>query len=285
LFLQAVMLGGDGIVEVNEGTLELNGGVPYGAGRLVKRGAGTLQLSCNNNAFSHDGRVFVEAGVLTGCADSMHVVLNAGTMLAANTSAFTDVVAPAGSVIDLQGFGLQADTVTMAAGATLRPHVMAGSLPPTGPPVFAFFNGALYGAGTAQLNGATLDLVMPATNDTFFRPPNGSTFTIVSHAQGTFAGVAEGELLASSRGRLKLSYVGGDTHDAATLTFVDAAPAIDRIDNLTMFANFTRTLSFASRSRQGPAKVGWSSPTCTTPSSPEMSRSRPREPRGARRKA
>ena len=36
---------------------------------------------------------------------------------------------------------------------------------------------------------------MPATNNIFFRPPNGSAFTIVTHAQGTFAGLGEGALL------------------------------------------------------------------------------------------
>lgn len=228
--LKPVLLGGDGIVDTGDGTLELGG--PSGAGRLVKRGAGTLDIDCDNAVATttRTGRILVETGALTGCAEALDVVLNAGTTLAAYTSVFANVTAPAGSVIDLQSFGLRVkNTVTLAAGTTLRAHVL----------------GELTAEGAALLNGATLELVMPATDDTFFRPPNGSAFTIATKAQGTFAGLGEGALLATSRGRLRLSYAGGDAHDDVTLTFVDVAPTIDRFDNITLFANFSRTLPFS----------------------------------------
>lgn len=227
LRLKPVLLGGDGIVDTGAGTLELN--VPYGAGRLVKRGAGTLDISCDNQSPpGQTGRILVEAGSLRGCAEKVDVVLNAGTTLAAETDIFANVTAAAGSIVDLQGFGLRANTVTLAAGTTLRPHVMSG--------------GALTPTVATHLNGATLDLVMPPTNNVFFRPPNGWTFTVATRAQGTFAGLGEGALLATSRGRLRLSYAGGDAHNDVTLTFVDVAPTIDWLENITVFANFSRTV-------------------------------------------
>ena len=116
-----------GFVDTGDGTMELGG--PSGPGRLVKRGAGKLDIDCEaRSPQTRAGRILVETGSLTGCAEAVDVVLNAGTTLAAETSVFANVTAPAGSVIDLQSFGLRANTVTLAAGATLRSHVITGGV-------------------------------------------------------------------------------------------------------------------------------------------------------------
>jgi YVTN family beta-propeller protein len=73
-------------------------------------------------------------------------------------------------------------------------------------------------SGTAQINGAALTLV-PG-----FRPSAGQTFTILTNASGTFAGLPEGAVFAAGAQSFRITYAGGNGHDVVLVT--DTPPTL-----------------------------------------------------------
>ena len=88
-------------------------------------------------------------------------------------------------------------------------------------------------------------------------PATGTTFTILTNATGTFAGLAEGAVVTADGRRYRISYAGGDGNDVV-LTVVNDAPTISR-DRRRSRCRRTRR-SNLSRSR-------WAMSTATPPRS------------------
>ena len=65
----------------------------------------------------------------------------------------------------------------------------------------------LNASGTTTLNSATLSVTLG------FSAPAGTTFTIVTNAAGTFAGLPQGATISSGGQQLQISYIGGDGND------------------------------------------------------------------------
>jgi hypothetical protein len=69
----------------------------------------------------------------------------------------------------------------------------------------------LIASGSVSLNGANLMLVPGAPM------PQGSTFTIVTNANGTFAGLPDGATILTAFGKFRISYTGGPTQTDVVL--------------------------------------------------------------------
>lgn len=157
------------------GTLTLRGHASH-ATTKIRRGRLTIDGL-------HDGRV--ELGALTTLAGS-------GTIgeIIANTGAINPgrTLSPA---------TLHAGNVTMHAGSTLQIEINSATA-----------YDRLDVTGTADITGATLN-VQPI----WVTPTSGTTYTIVTNATGTFAGLPEGTLFTSGLGTFRITYVGGDGND------------------------------------------------------------------------
>jgi hypothetical protein len=70
----------------------------------------------------------------------------------------------------------------------------------------------LVATGSVSLNGANLALVPGGPM------PAGAKFTIVTNANGTFAGLPEGAVIVTAFGKFRISYTGGPTHTDVVLT-------------------------------------------------------------------
>ncbi|WKL24661.1 autotransporter-associated beta strand repeat-containing protein (plasmid) [Sinorhizobium meliloti] len=123
---RAVVLGSNGLFDVADATTLGLSGTISGAGDLVKRGTGTLELS-GDNAY---GNTLVEAGTLIGDAGTISGNIgNAGTVVfdqAADTSFAGDIVGIGGSTGTM--IKRDAGTLTLAGSSRLDWTVDAGGL-------------------------------------------------------------------------------------------------------------------------------------------------------------
>jgi YVTN family beta-propeller protein len=162
-------------------------------GTLDKRGTGTLTLSGNGvHASTH-----VLQGTLSvlGTHNGSVRLGTAGTLAGTGTAVYVD--ASQGTIspgVNAPG-DLYAGDVQMSSSHTLIVEIN-GVTP-------GLEYDRLIASGSVSLNGATLTLVPGAPM------PKGTTFTIVTNANGTFAGLPEGAILTTVLGKFRISYLGG----------------------------------------------------------------------------
>jgi hypothetical protein len=97
------------------------------------------------------------------------------------------------------------DGILTVASATLTPDVR----------VFTAIYGPVVGTGYAQLEAGSIALGNASLQVALFgyTPPSGQTFTIVTNATGTFAGLPEGAVFEVSGTGFRITYRGGDGND------------------------------------------------------------------------
>ena len=164
-------------------------------GTLIKRGVGTLTLSGNGvHASTHvlQGTLYVlgthNGSVRLGTAGTL-----AGTGTVGLVDANQGVISPG-----VKGPGdLYAGDVQMSPSHTLVVEIN-GVTP-------GLEYDRLIASGSVSLNGANLMLVPGAAM------PQGSTFTIVTNANGTFAGLPDGATIVTAFGNFRIAYTGGPT--------------------------------------------------------------------------
>ena len=208
----------------NDGRVTLLGDIVNG-GRLVKSGSGTLTVAGARIEadFSIDGGTLDVAANVSGAVS----VASSGAVLSGTATVGT-IDAPMGSVrpggVDGNAPGvLRAGQAALGVGTRFIAQI-DGPAPGTG-------YDQLDASGTAALNGSTLD-VRPG-----YAPVLGATFTIVTHATGTFAGLPEGARLAASGRVFDITYRGGGGSDVV-LTYVgdDVAPTLAPSSDLAIDA-------------------------------------------------
>jgi YVTN family beta-propeller protein len=224
------MLIGGGTIDTNGFSAIVEGHV-INDGTLTKIGAGTLTLLGTS---THAGTTVATGTLLVdGTHTSAPLYVAGGTLggsgSVGNVTMGSGVLAPGGVIPGAAIPGaataiLSAAQVTLAAGVSFVVEL----------------NGTVAGpgdgydrldvSGVAEINGATLKVVpsiMPAT---------GTTFTILTNATGTFAGLADGDVVMADGRRYRISYAGGDGNDV-TLTVVNEAPSISAIAPQTVTEN------------------------------------------------
>jgi YVTN family beta-propeller protein/autotransporter-associated beta strand protein len=199
-------------------------------GTLLKRGAGILTLV---GASTQTGGTRVEAGTLAIASSHAGTVYVAAGVGGSGTVSGTGTI---GAIAATAGFvspgtnGGTATGVLHAGRATLAPGVS----------FVAQINGIAVGTGydqldisggTAALNDATLTLTLQPG----YTPTAGATFTIVTHATGTFAGLPEGAVFTAGGLVFRISYHGGSGSDVV-LTF-DAAPSLTGLIDRSIITN------------------------------------------------
>jgi YVTN family beta-propeller protein/autotransporter-associated beta strand protein len=198
-FRHVSLLTQGGTIDTQHFTVQI-AGETVNDGTLVKRGTGTLTLSGNGMHKNTD----VPQGTLSvlGTHNGSVRLGTAGTL--AGTGTVVSVNASYGAIspgTNAPG-DLYAGNVQMSPSHTLIIEI----------------NGVTPGlqydrliANSVSLKGATLMLVPGAFM------PKGSAFTIVTNANGTFAGLPEGALISTIFGKFRISYMGGPTQTDVVL--------------------------------------------------------------------
>jgi hypothetical protein len=167
------------LVKRDSGLLELRGTSRH-AGTVVQ--AGTLVVSG-----THPGPITVEGGTLAGNGSLGVVSVVLGTV---------QPTVPSGST------SLHATQLLMSPGTQFA--VTIAGVPE------GFY--ARLDAGYAEIDDAVLSIVSRV------RQPAGTSFTILTTATGRFAGLAEGDLIATALGSYQISYAGGPSGTDVVLT-------------------------------------------------------------------
>ena len=207
------ILAGGGTIQTNGHNATIGGSVING-GMLTKDGLGALTL---NGPSTADGSIVLQGSLFVNAAHTGTVQLQGGT-LGGNGNIAT--IAATGGTIDP---GVNGPAILHATMATLTPAVTL-ALDINGPAAGTGHD--QLDAGAVALGGATLNLHLG------FAPVSGTAFTIVKHATGTFAGLAEGAAIPTTGGVMRITYHGGGGSDVV-LTF-DTRPTVngpDRSDN------------------------------------------------------
>jgi hypothetical protein len=187
--------------------LTLSGASTHVGGTILA--GGTLLVNGTHTA----APLYVAGGTLGGSGTVGTVTMGSGAL------------APGGSGSGAPGAAtaiLHAAQVTMAAAVSFVVE-LNGTVAGTG-------YDRLDVSGAAAINGATL-MLAPS-----FLPATGTTFTILTNATGTFAGLAEGAVVTAAGRRYRISYVGGDGNDVV-LTVVNETPTISAIAPQTVPEN------------------------------------------------
>jgi hypothetical protein len=248
-----------------------------GATAVDKTGPGVLVLAGSSAAGpfdvqggefavegSHNGSVSVASGATLGGAG--HV---GGTAGIAAGGALHPGAYDTGTHAFTTGILTIAGGFSMQPGSVFRVRIDGGS------------SGQLATPGSANLGGATLDVVLGAA------PAGGSVFRIVDNQAaggiaGTFAGLAEGSTLSAGGVGFKISYAGGTGNDA-TLTVL-AAPAITSVSPGTGASAGGQTVTIAGSNFSGASAVtfgGTAAASFTVNSATQISATTPAHAAGA----
>ena len=208
-------LPGGGTIDTNGFDATIGGHIVFGSG-LYKVGAGRLRFTGSNAQpgffgviggtlelnGTHPGSVVVQSGVLEGV----------GTL--------ENLLAVGGSVSPGQGGPgiLHTLVAQLVAGAALVIEL----------------NGPVAGTGYDRLDPTLLADVTDATLtlQLGYAPAGGTSFTILTHAQGTFAGLPEGALFIAGGRRFRITYLGGSGSDVVLQ--VDDLPTVSAFANRTL---------------------------------------------------
>jgi fibronectin-binding autotransporter adhesin len=202
-------LTGNGIITVSNAASTLQiGGMATGAGRLYKRGSGTLVLSGTNNDYT--GGSQVDAGILrAGSIGAM----GSGPLVTANV---------AGALIDLDSFDTSA--LTLAGGGTTGGDIALGSATLTVTHGSGqIFSGAITGTGSLVKNGAGVQTLAGCGNSYGGGTTiNGGTLAVSCLTDGgTLSSIGESSAAASNLvlngGTLQYTGTGGSTDRQFTL--------------------------------------------------------------------
>jgi YVTN family beta-propeller protein/autotransporter-associated beta strand protein len=167
-------------------------------GILTKSGTGALTL---NGPSSHTGGTTVQQGTLfVNAAHTGAVRLQAGTL--GGNGTIGSINATGGTINPGAAGGgtaiLHATAATLTAGVTLAANL----------------NGPTVGTGYDQLDAGGIALGNATLAVQFgYSPAQGTTFTIVKNATGTFAGLADGAFFTAGGVRLRINYHGGGGSD------------------------------------------------------------------------
>jgi autotransporter-associated beta strand protein len=227
-----------GVLDLNN-SQETIGSITGAAGTQIKLGSGVLTIDTPGFGSYLNGAVSGTGGLIKK---------GAGTLLVANTQAYTGMTTVQAGVLDLQFNTVLPGPVTVTGGILrgtgsigplqanagriepgLMPNVLkAQSLHLLSGTTLAFeLNGPaahdqLQVTGNVNVSGATLELSVPNN------APFNSPFVIVKRdaagmGTGTFAGLPEGAIVFPANGRaLRITYAGGDGND---IVLTPAAPA------------------------------------------------------------
>jgi YVTN family beta-propeller protein len=221
------VLSGGATIDTQGFTATIAGNV-INPGVLNKQGTGTLTL---NGTATHDTTDLSEGTLIVNGGHSGNLTTTTGTTLG-GTGTIGHLNAAGGGTLapGVNGPGiLHASTVTLGPTTHLAIQL----------------NGAVAGTGYDRLDASTSATLGNATLDLTagFTPAAGTVFTIVTHATGTFAGLADNALINVGGTILRLSYHGGTGSDV-TLTLdppppVDGPPTIAGLTNQTIAAGST----------------------------------------------
>jgi YVTN family beta-propeller protein/autotransporter-associated beta strand protein len=195
------LLSQGGTIDTQQFAVEI-AGTTVNNGILTKRGPGTLTLSGNS---AHQS-THVLQGTLAVLGDHIGTVRvgRAATLAGTGTVAFVD--ASLGTISP----GVNAPGELHAGDVLMSPsHTLVVEINGVKP-------GSQYdwlvATGSVSLNGANLALVPGGPM------PTGAKFTIVTNANGTFAGLPDGAIIVTAFGKFRISYTGGPTQTDVVLT-------------------------------------------------------------------
>ena len=200
-----------GYLRTNGYTVTINGDIING-GRLVKQQAGTLVIAgAHIDAdFRVEGGALDVASTVPGTVDvTASTGTLSGTGRVATINATAGLIRPGGQAGAAPGV-LHAGQVTFGAGAGFVAQI-------NGPAVGTGYD-RLEVSGTATLNLATLQV------QAGYAPAPGATFTILTHAAGTFAGLPEGTEFVANGRVFSISYHGGGGSDVVLTYLRDNFP-------------------------------------------------------------
>jgi YVTN family beta-propeller protein len=190
-----------GTIDTQQFQVEIAGSI-VNDGVLAKRGAGTLTLGGTS---SHPStHVFEGTLAVTGThIGSVRLGSSAATL--AGTGTITLVDASQGVISP----GVNGPGELYAGGVVMSPsHSLVVELNGVIPGIEY---DRLVATGAVAINGATL-VVKPGAI-----MPKGATFTIVTNANGTFAGLPDGAIIVTVLGKFRISYTGGPTQTDVVL--------------------------------------------------------------------
>jgi autotransporter-associated beta strand protein/YVTN family beta-propeller protein len=207
------------------GTINTNGftatlaGNQINDGALTKAGRGTLVIAGTS---THSGGTTVSAGTLeVNGPHLVPVLVDGGTL--AGTGTLGTIDAEWGAINPGSGTNgsgvLHATQATLQADATFVAQ-LNGPAPGTGYDQLAV-------SGSATINNAVLDLQLG------YVPAPGATFTILTHATGTFAGLPEGATVFAGAQMFRITYHGGASGSDVVLT-ANSAPTMTTIGDQTI---------------------------------------------------
>jgi YVTN family beta-propeller protein len=189
-----------GTIDTQNFTVEVAGST-VNDGTLMKRGTGTLRLTGN---ITHPSTHALQGtlAVLGTHLGSVRIATD-GTLAGTGTVVYVD--ASRGTIspgVDAPG-DLYAGDVVMSTSHTLVMEIN-GVTPGSQ-------YDRLIASGSVSINGATLKVVAGGA------VPKGATFTIVTNANGQFAGLPEGAIITTVLGKFRISYLGGPTQTDVVL--------------------------------------------------------------------
>jgi YVTN family beta-propeller protein len=195
------LLSQGGTIDTQQFAVEI-AGATVNAGILAKRGLGTLTLSGNSEHQSThvlQGTLAV-LGTHTGSVRVGRATTLAGTGTVASVDATLGTISPG---VNAPG-ELHAGDIQMSPSHTLAVEI-------NGVKPGSQYD-RLVSTGSVSLNGANLVLVPGGPM------PPGAKFSIVTNANGTFAGLPDGAIIVTAFGKFRISYTGGPTQTDVVLT-------------------------------------------------------------------
>lgn len=182
------------------------------AGTLTKTGSGRLILGGTS---THASTTVTQGALIVNGSHAPDIHVQGGTLGGNGTVGTVDVTTGA---IDPGNNGtaiLTAAQLSLAAGGSFAVQI-------NGPAAGTDYD-RLDVTGTATLTQPTLSVQLG------YAPPSGTTFTILTHASGTFAGLPEGARVAVGAARLRITYHAGSGDDGTSVVHNVTLPATSRL--------------------------------------------------------